>query len=169
MEKKLELIWKKLDGDITREEAKVFDSLYKSDEGFKQLYLEQSRLNNTLKNIPLQKAPDSILDNVMKAVSAGSVLRSKYISFSGLKTIIALFGSFMLIACVWYFASNGINLESSGHTMISGFFDNLNSKLTLPESLKTYLPYSMVLIAGLGLLWMDSFLKSKRLSYTSIF
>ena len=168
MEKKLELIWKKLDGDINREEAKIFDALFKNDADFKKLYLEQSRLNNTLRNIPIEKAPETLIDNVMKAVRSNSVLSSN-ISFSGIKTILLLFSSFIVICCVWYFSSKGINLNSGESSVIGSTMDALFSKMVISESLKAYLPYSLVLIAGLGLLWIDGLMKNSRFSYTPMF
>lgn len=167
MEKKLELIWKKLDGDISGEEAKIFDALFKNNAEFKTLYLEQSRLNNTLRNIPLEKAPETLIDNVMNAVRSNSVLSSN-ISFSGIKTILLLFGSFIVISCVWYFSSNGINLSSTESSFVGSTLDSLLSKMVISDSLKSYLPYSLVLVAGLGLLWIDGFMKNSRFSYTQM-
>jgi hypothetical protein len=169
MDKYLELIWKKLDGDISTEEQKIFDLLYKTKNDFKSLYKEQSIINNSLRRIPLHKAPPSLLVNVMQSIGVKHALSQQYSSFSGLKTICIFFGGFTILLCVWYLSVKGIQIDSGNSSALGSLISEMFSKLGVPASMKTYLPYSLVPIAAMALFWLDAFLKKSRLSYNAIF
>jgi len=167
MEKYLELIWKKLDGDISPVELNTFNDLYKTDSSFLELFETQSKLNNSLRKLPVHTAPEALIDNVMLSVDKPT-LSSKYSSFSALKFFNISLLVITALSCLLYFWNTDIKFGESSFTIFDNLSDAILSSLVIPEALQSYLPYSLALLAITVLVWMDNLLKQRVFNYTAV-
>lgn len=153
----IELIWKKIDGSLNREEKKQFDRLIETEQDFADLYLKHARLEKALKHAAVQKAPENLLSNVMQQVQAYPVLSRKYSSFAGIKNIgMAFIGLSVLVIIV--ILSNPGNISYDGNYSVLGdLIGKLQGNLAISPAVMHYLPYSMAFLAAAGLVWIDNY------------
>lgn len=155
----MELIWKKIDGTLSIEENGQFNQLYQEDPSFVEAYNSQLKLNNALKNTNAFKAPDDLLDNIMDSIHNSYETDTSYSSFAGFKKIALFFLALTaLLVTVTLVLGNG-SASSGQYAAIGDFMTRLVSGIHMPEQLMSYMPYSLAILAGLGLVWMDNFYK----------
>lgn len=159
----IELIWNKIDGTLNKEDQKMFDNLLKTDKSFASLYQKHTELERVLrKNPSVQKAPDSLLANVMQQVQLNPSFVKKDVSFSGFKTIgLVLALSTLIVTLVVVLNSSKLSVDGS-YAAIGDYLNQFQSSLKVPAGLMHYLPYSMALLAGIGLVWLDNYYRQSH-------
>lgn len=156
MKEHLELIWKKIDGELDRNDKLLFDALISEDELFLNLYKQQIKLNDAMSNMPLRKAPDTLLDNVMASVRTQVSVSRKYDDFKAFKYIIAATVLLCLVFTVYaIIISGGLQLEKH-YLNINELVSKLNFNLSLPNNLVSYSTYFIILFGAVTLIWIDN-------------
>ena len=158
----IDLIWKKIDNELSKEESLRYDELFLNDPSFKALYNKTIRLNKTLSELPTHKAPVSLLDNIMQQVAIIKKYNSaEYNSFVGLKYIFIAVIAAILSLTAYVLAFHGASpTVVADSTPVADFFRSLSGNISVPSGLQNYLPYTLVLTIGLGLILLDNYFKS---------
>jgi len=159
MHSNLELIWKKIDGNLSTEENRQFNQLYHEEPSFVEAYKNQLKLNNALQSTTSFKAPSDLVDNVMDKIHHSYVAGTSYSSFSGFKKISLFFLALSALLVTLTLVLDNNSTNSGQYAAIGDFMTKLVSGVQVPEQLITYMPYSLALLAGIGLVWIDNFYK----------
>jgi hypothetical protein len=155
MEKNLELIWKKIDGSLSKDEAINFNQLIHDDKSFAILYKAQVNLNTNLKNIPSVAAPSSLVSNIIQNITQKKVVYSKeYSSFGGMK-IIALASIITLILVVLITMTINLSFDASAYPELTSWLNRLSMPISL-QGMESYTTYLLVLLPGIVLIWLDN-------------
>ena len=160
-EVQLELIWRKIDDQLSTDEMMHFDELCQTDNVFNTLYQKHLKLNGALANLPTQKAPVNMLQNIMSQVEKiRKYNTAEYDSFMGLKYIFISILSVLALVTGYVLLSQTEQVSTTTHTPVADFINSISLNLTLPSGIQSYLPYTLVLSIGLGLIFIDNYLKS---------
>ena len=157
MDKQIQLIWDYLDNNLSVEDRVLFESRLSSDENFIKAYKAQLSLHEALLKLPVEKAPEDLLLNIMDQLSFQKSFVRNYSSFSGLKNIFLVIGiiTFGLIISTLIMGSTTVS-EVPDYL---SYFADLNFNLDLTGI--SLLPYSLVLVCAVFLIWMDNLIKTK--------
>ncbi|MBT8189597.1 MAG: hypothetical protein HKO89_03565 [Saprospiraceae bacterium] len=161
MEKDIQMIWNYLDGTMEEDDKKRFHLRLKEDELFSSSYMEQLKLHEDLQKMPLSRAPESLMSNVMLEYSSLLDKRKNDIGFNGIRNIFIIFSGIILLTVLmsWFFFEPA---DSSAPTLLTNLNDAGMSLLFELSSVKI-LPYSVIFFCGMALVWLDHFLKQKTL------
>ena len=162
MEKHLELIWKKIDNQLSEKEASLFDQLLQNDNAFVNLYNAQVKLNNNLRTLPSVKAPGNMVSNILEQITFSKVsYASKYSSFNGVKIIAWAFVALIFVTTLITLSfSFNFELEESFPA-----FCNWLSQISGPSIIDFNISsiYLLVILPILALTWMDNLYKQSSL------
>lgn len=161
MVNKEELIWKKIDSTLSDEETKLFNKLISQDDEFVMLYKSQLKLHNLYRNIPLHKAPVSLVNSVMSKID---FKKSWDLSYPGVKLILWVFAGLTALVSIVTLSLNVSIKTPKGYNQSVNFINNL-----IPGDLMSEISFisSPIMLALLGLtllVWLDKFWGERRQS-----
>ncbi len=162
MDVNLELIWKKIDGQLTEPEQMEFDALCKNNTSFLSEYKRQLKLNKALQEMPPSIAPQSIVSNVMSTLQMENAFTTSKKTFPALKNI--LFGLLVLataISLIVLFNGNNMSAPQSS-TILQDYLSDIGRQFSMPSGIKNVFPYSAALFSVMGLVWLDAIYNRKQ-------
>jgi len=155
MEKHLELVWKKIDGSLSKDEAIIFNELSHNDKSFVNLYKAQINLNTNLKKLPSVAAPSNLVSNILQNITKKKVIYSKeYSSFEGMK-VIALASIITLTLVVLITMTINLSFDASVYPELTSWLNKLSVPAPL-QGIENYSTYLLVLLPGIVLVWLDN-------------
>jgi hypothetical protein len=163
MDKNLDLIWKKIDGQLSAEEKIEFEKYYQNNISFVKSYKQQLKLHDSLTGLPLQNAPESIVDNVILALDSKKSILEKYNAFSGLKIIIIGLVAVVSLAAMYILLVNNSAMLDNNPSFYTDALYKIRSLVIWPENIGQYFPYILTVVPVLVLIWIDHFFKSKSM------
>lgn len=163
------LIWAYLDDTLDSESRTQFENRLREDKSLKLAYQQQLVLHQNLSEALTQEAPSELATQVMSQISVMKKVAITKPTFNGLKYIfipmLAVILSFLTWALISFTGTTELKLFS--------FIQNIKaSNLSLGQSLSSasyehLLPYSIVLIGLVILIWIDQ-VKANYLAITKI-
>ena len=160
MEKTIKRIWDYIDSQMDKDQKSAFEDLMENDAEVKMLYEKHMDLHKQLKSIPPEQAPVEMSQNVLKAIGKKTSYLAMYDSFLGLKFI---FG-FLFLAGVSIVLGLSLSGETTGepNQIITAVIDLLSFDFSLGKVVFNLLPYCLVILSILFLIWVDNFIQKTR-------
>jgi len=153
-----ELIWQKIDGNLSVEAQHKFDILMQ-DKRFADYYTRQLQLHKALSDMPVQPAPSKLLDNIMASV--GNPQLSGYDLPDFKKLFLPVVGLMIIVSVIYGLFATPAHTSTGGYAFMDDLLSGIRNNAALPDTLNKVLPYSMALLAATGLVWLDNFYKGK--------
>ena len=161
MEVNLELIWKKIDGQLTEAEQAEFDVLCKNNVSFANAYKQELSINNALREMPLSVAPKSLAYNVITSLQRENAFKTYKLTFPALKIILlGLMALTIAISSIVIF--NGGSVSTSPNAIaFQDYLSDIGRQLSVFSEFKNVFYYSAALFSIMGLVWLDAIYNRK--------
>lgn len=154
-------IWNYIDGTMSAAERVAFDQQMTLDPELRHMVDQYRKLDDRLRSGVTLKAPDSLKANVLSRVALKPEVSLQKESFAGVRFILGTMVTLTLAMLVIIMA---VQSGTSGemHPVISKTIDILSFDFSVPSGITNMLPYSLILVSLVFLIWMDRLFQSGR-------
>ena len=159
MDTRLKSILDYIDGNMTPSQRVAFAKELSSDASLKKEYVYQLNVHNNLSKLTAVKAPESLMDNIMRTISDKSFSAAKYSSFGGIKFIIAMAIVFISLLIVLGFLISSDVVVAYSTNGIGQYLDELTPAIEIPNKWLAYAPYVCLLVAIPLFAALDNYMK----------
>lgn len=160
MDNKEKQIWQYLDGELAHKRRMEVEQKIATDPSFRASFDATNKMHSNLSTLPLESAPDDMMQHIMSSIADEKIFVAKQTSFSGLKYILGAFGGLNALLFAYLIFEGNISLTPSSSSSNTDYLGKMTApfeglQFSVSDVPSNLLPYGLALGLMLGLYWAD--------------